>query len=229
MGGEINSHATVIEEHHLKVERTARLYTMGNPSESTRCLVIACHGYGQLAGHFIRKFDCIARPDTVIVAPEGLSRFYWEGLSGDPVASWMTKEDRLSEIHDFSAYLTQVYQQFTAGLPATAQIVLLGFSQGCATQLRWMAREQPRFSDLVLWAGSIPEDIDYVPLRSYLEGKPLHFVYGDTDPFITPGRVKAQQALAGQLPMRYHTHVFKGRHAVDRIALKALFREIRHE
>lgn len=217
----------MIEEHHLEVERTARVYTLGVPSKSTRCLVIACHGYGQLAAHFIRKFDSIARPDTLIVAPEGLSRFYWQGFSGDPVASWMTKAARLSEVRDFSAYLTQVYQRFTAGLPANVQVVLLGFSQGCATQLRWMAQEQPQFSTLVLWAGSIPEDIDYRPVYAYLQGKPLHFVYGDADPFITPERVEAQQALARQLPMPYQTHVFSGRHTVDRSALKLLFDQIR--
>lgn len=200
---------------------------MGQLSAQTNCLVIACHGYGQLAGHFIRKFDVIARPDTIIVAPEGLSRFYWGGLSGNVVASWMTKEDRLAEIADFSAYMTQVYERFTTGLPAKAQIVLLGFSQGCATQLRWMARAKPAFSDLVLWAGSIPEDIDYGPVQSYLDGKPLHFVYGDEDPFITTERVRTQTELSQRLPMKYQVHKFSGSHSVDREALKALFQQIR--
>ncbi|MCR9098642.1 MAG: phospholipase [bacterium] len=217
----------MIEEHHLRVQRTARYFTLGHPSAQTNCLVIACHGYGQLAKHFIKKFDVIARPDTLVVAPEGLSRFYWGGLSGNVVASWMTKEDRLAEIADFSAYLTRLYEHFTSDLPANAKIILLGFSQGCATQLRWMAREKPAFSHLVLWAGSIPEDIDYTPARSCLQDKPLHFVYGVEDPFITPERIAAQQALAAQLPMAYQVHTFEGKHTVEREALRRLFEQIR--
>ncbi|MCI4647702.1 hypothetical protein [Phaeodactylibacter sp.] len=217
----------MIEEHHLSVQRTARYFTLGHCTAQTNCLVIACHGYGQLAKHFIKKFDVIARPDTVVVAPEGLSRFYWGGLSGNVVSSWMTKEDRLAEIADFSAYLTQLHGHFTADLPANAQIILLGFSQGCATQLRWMAREKPAFSHLVLWAGSIPKDIDYTPVRSYLQGKPLHFVHGTEDPFITPERVATQQALAAQLPMEYQVHTFEGKHTVEREALRDLFEQIR--
>lgn len=217
----------MIEEHHLRVQRTARYFTLGQPTPQTNCLVIACHGYGQLAKHFIKKFDVIARPDTLVVAPEGLSRFYWGGLSGNVAASWMTKEDRLAEIADLSAYLTRLYEYFTADLPANAKIILLGFSQGCATQLRWMAREKPAFSHLVLWAGSIPEDIDYTPAWSYLQGKPLHFVYGVEDPFITPERIAAQQAFAAQLPMPYQVHTFEGKHTVEREALRRLFEQIR--
>ncbi|WP_425421563.1 alpha/beta hydrolase [Phaeodactylibacter xiamenensis] len=217
----------MIEEHHLSVQRTARYFTFGQCTEQTNCLVIACHGYGQLAKHFIKKFDVIARPDTLIVAPEGLSRFYWGGLSGNVVSSWMTKEDRLVEIADFSAYLTKLYIHFTADLPDGAQIILLGFSQGCATQLRWIARENPTFSHLILWAGSIPEDIDYGPVRHHFQDKPLHFVYGTEDPFITPERVAAQEALAAQLPMNYRVHTFEGKHTVEREALRGLFEQIR--
>ena len=217
----------MINEHHFSISRTARLFSIGEVSPQTRCLVIACHGYGQLAKHFIRKFDVIARDDTVIVAPEGLSRFYWGGLSGNVVASWMTKEDRLAEIEDFSNYLSQVYDHFTKVLPASSQIVLLGFSQGYATQVRWMVRKNPQFSRLVLWAGSIPEDIDYSQSQSYFYNKPLHFVNGDEDPFLTPERLEQQSALIQKIPKNHRTHVFSGKHVVDRSALATLFEEIR--
>lgn len=217
----------MIQEHHLPVQRTARLYTLGELTGQTRYFVLACHGYGQLAKHFIRKFDAIAREDTLIVAPEGLSRFYWDGLSGNVVASWMTKEDRLVEIADFSAYLKQVYEQFTTGLHEDAKVILLGFSQGCATQIRWLARARPVFSDLILWAGSIPEDIDYRPVQPFLEGKPLHFVYGDNDPFITPERIIQQRKLSEQLSMAYRVHRFSGKHSVEREALRRVFEQIR--
>src|SRR2546422_2073748 len=64
------------QEHHLPVSRTARYYTLGEPGRGTRQLWFVCHGYGQLAGRFIRHFEQLNDGSRVIVAPEGLSRFY---------------------------------------------------------------------------------------------------------------------------------------------------------
>lgn len=212
-------------EHHFTVQRRARVYTLGQINQQTRYCCIACHGYGQLAGHFIRKFDRIAREDTFIVAPEGLSRFYWGGLAGDVKASWMTKEDRLNEIADFSDYLTQLYDYYLTQLPAGTSIILFGFSQGVATQLRWMMREFPKFDHLVLWAGTIPEDIDYRPKLDYFRDKRLHFVYGTADQFLTEDRLQTYRLELAKTGLSFEEHTFEGRHQVDRSALSLLFEE----
>lgn len=212
-------------EHHFTVKRRARVYTLGNISEHIRYCCIACHGYGQLAGHFIRKFDQVAREDTLVVAPEGLSRFYWGGLAGEVKASWMTKEDRLNEIADFSDYLSQMYNFYLPQLPSNTEIILFGFSQGVATQLRWMTRAFPDFHHLILWAGTIPEDIDYQPVLDYFEGKPLHFVYGTEDQFLSPERIKAYRRGIAKTGLRLQERTFAGRHQVDRGVLLKLFRE----
>ena len=39
---------------------------------------LVLHGYSQLAGGFLRWFEPAARPGRLIVAPEGLSRAYFE-------------------------------------------------------------------------------------------------------------------------------------------------------
>jgi len=64
-----------VEERHLRVERTARYYRLGGGG-GVRQLWVACHGYRQLAGHFLRRFEALDDPSRLIVAPEGLSRFY---------------------------------------------------------------------------------------------------------------------------------------------------------
>ena len=211
------------DEHHFTVQRRARVYTLGTAGPTTRYCCIACHGYGQLAGHFIRKFDVVAREDTLVVAPEGLSRFYWGGLSGDVKASWMTKEDRLNEIADFSDYLSQVYQHYRAQLPEDTVFILLGFSQGVATQMRWIMRAFPEFQHLILWAGTVPEDIDYQPALDYFRDKRLHFVYGTQDQFLTEARLQAYQAQVGETGLTFETSTFEGRHKVDREVLFDLF------
>ncbi len=210
----------MIDSHRISVQRTAHYYTIGTPGEAIQYCWFVCHGYGQLAQNFIRKFDAIAAPDTLIVAPEGLSRFYTKGLTGDVGASWMTKEDRLDEIEDYTHYLNTLYNQFAAQLGAHTRFVLLGFSQGCATQLRWIVKMLPAFHSLVLWAGTIPEDLDYLPHQSYFANKKCHFVYGTNDPFITSEWLQKQEDLIKSQGLHFEVTTFEGVHTVDRTALK---------
>ncbi len=96
-----------MDAHHLPVGRTARYYTLGPIGAATRQVWFACHGYGQLAERFLQRFEPLDDGAHLIVAPEGLSRFY---LSDNPRerrvgATWMTREDRLNEIADYVRYL----------------------------------------------------------------------------------------------------------------------------
>ncbi len=143
-------------EHHIKVPRTLRYYTRGEVAESTPLLTVL-HGYGQHPGFFIRKVEGLVLDGWAVLAPEGLHRFYLEGSSGRVGASWMTKEDRLNDIDDHVAYLNQLLA--TAPLSMAKHRVLLGFSQGAATAVRYMCAAEHRFDRLILWAGRFPPDV----------------------------------------------------------------------
>ena len=210
----------MITEHTRKVARTARYYTIGEANKNTQYFWICCHGYGQLAKHFIRKFDAVAREDTFILAPEGLSRFYWGGVDGNVVASWMTREARLDEIEDYTNYLEGLYQHFTAKMSDEVKIILFGFSQGCATQVRWICNRLPAFDKLVLWAGTVPDDIDYKPFLNYFNDKDIHFVLGRQDEYLTPQRLEAYQRLVDSTGLHWQEHFFDGKHVVEREVLK---------
>lgn len=211
-----------MESHTLKVSRTAHYYTIGTPGKHIRYCWITCHGYGQLAKYFIRKFDVIAKEDTLIIAPEALSRFYTEGLTGKVGASWMTKEDRLHEIEDYTHYLSTLYQQFIPQLSEDVKIILLGFSQGCATQLRWIMQAFQKFQHLILWAGLVPEDLDYLTHQAYFTDKKLHFIYGTNDPFLTSERLQQHQQLIENQKLIVEISTFEGAHTVDREALRQM-------
>ena len=213
----------------MRVDRTAHYYTLGRPGPHINYCWIACHGYGQLASRFIRKFDVVAARDTLILAPEGLSRFYWNGFTGDVVASWMTRADRLDEIEDYSNYLQTLYEQFIPRLAPDARVVLFGFSQGVATQVRWMMRRFPAFDHLVAWAGTVPEDLDYQPHLDYFQQRRLHFVYGTEDQFLTPERRRWHAAMLREKELPFAMRTFAGRHVVDRAALRELADVIRNE
>src|SRR5688500_13922507 len=205
-----------MQEHHLSVERTARYYTLGS-LDGPRDVWFVCHGYGQLAARFLERFRPIERADRLIVAPEGLSRFY---LTDSPAerrvgASWMTREDRLSEIADYIGYLDAVYDVV---VPPTATVTVIGFSQGSATACRWVGIKSRRFDRLLVWGGEIPPDVD--PAR--LAGTRLTLVYGDRDEYFTPKIVTATEERLRNGPVEYELVPFQGGHEIDEATLRTL-------
>ena len=81
-------------EHNIKVERTARFYTLGELNEQTKSIWFVVHGYGQLSQYFIKKFNQIVDNETFIVAPEAPARFYLDANYSRVGASWTTRELR---------------------------------------------------------------------------------------------------------------------------------------
>ncbi len=211
-------------EHHLSVARTARYYQLGTLSARTRRVWLVCHGYGQLAAYFIRHFAFLAEADpaTVIIAPEGLSRFYLSGSSGRVGASWMTRDDRLHEIDDHLGFLNQLADTVLAACPATVAVTVLGFSQGTATVGRWLAQARFRPARLILWAGGFPEDLAPHAARQLLTGLPTTVVAGDADEYVSAARLaqllQQLQAL-GAAPQLVQ---FAGQHTLNRAVLEAL-------
>lgn len=176
-----------IREHHIPVSRTARYCTTGGTGAPVREVWFVCHGYAQMAARFIRHFEPVAGAHRLIVAPEALSRFYVErpGQSHAHVpvgASWMTREDRLSEIDDYVEYLDALYAAVFQEVPrAGATVLVLGFSQGVATAMRWLSRGSLHAERLVLWGGLPPADLDYAAAAPVLRELELTFVVGDRD------------------------------------------------
>ena len=215
--------------HSITIPRTAHYYTLGQATSNTKYWWIACHGYGQLAKRFIKKFEGMVDDQTFILAPEGLSRFYWPGLGGEPASSWMTREDRLDEIADYSNYLQTLYDKYAAVLPNDVTIILMGFSQGVATHFRWMMRAFPKYHHVIIWGGMIPEDLDYLPVQHYFQDKSLHFIYGTEDQFLTEARLKAHQELIEKNQLELRVQTFQGKHLVDRKVLEALYAQLRSD
>ena len=211
-------------EHHLTVTRSARYYQLGELSVRTRRVWFVCHGYGQLAAYFVRHFAFLveADPTIVVIAPEGLSRFYLNGTGGRVGASWMTRDDRLPEIADHIGFLDQLADKVLAGCPAEVEVTVLGFSQGTATVSRWLAQARFRPAQLILWAGGFPEDLDPVEARRLLETLPLAVVIGTDDEYITPSQMAQQQHQLQQLGATPILISFTGKHELNREVLTKL-------
>lgn len=206
-----------MQAHHLSVPRTAHYYTLGSPPgpHTTECWIVL-HGYGQLAKYFLRRFDTIADEHTCVVAPEALSRFYTDPEGTRVGASWMTKEQRLADIEDNMAYLDALYDGLKKDLPPHCRIILMAFSQGCATMMRWVLRRQPPLAGLVIYAGSIPDDQPYAQHHEYLCSFPIHVVYGDADEYLHAEQLAAWRAMLDGLDIPFKYFVFEGAHVVSK-------------
>jgi predicted esterase len=204
-------------EHHLEVTKTARYWTLGDPSRA-REIWFVLHGYKQLARRFLRRFETIATDERLIVAPEALSRFYASAEPGrhGPAsivgASWMTKEDRLVEIDDYVTYLDHL-----AGvvLEAPLPVTVLGFSQGVATATRWVTKGAVSADHLVLWAGFAPHDLDLERAAQVFSRTDLVLVRGDEDPGFTPDLAQSERVALEGAGIRYRTITYSGGHEID--------------
>ncbi len=218
-----------MQHHKLKVLKTAHYYTHGQPTEGVKYFWFVAHGYGQLADHVIRKFEGFDTNEHFVVAHEGLNRFYWQFQTNKVGASWMTKNDRLDEIEDYTNFLRLIFDDCINQLPKDVKVILFGFSQGCATQVRWLLRGCPRFDHLVLWGGVLPEDLDYQPFKDYFSNKKLHFIVGNDDEFINQKAIDWHLDFAKQQNLDMDFTLFEGKHEILVPILETLFKRISRE
>ena len=185
------------------------------------------HGYGQLARRFLRRFSSLVGDGRLIVAPEALNRYYFETSPGVHArdagigGTWMTREDRDTEIADYIAYLDQLYQFVIGGMQRVpARVVVLGFSQGAATAARWVAACKPAVSDVVLWGGSVPPEIQR---GGEAFGKAnLTLVFGSADRQTPPEWIEKETAALSATGMTPEIVLFDGGHEIAAEPLQRL-------
>ncbi len=215
---------SAMQEHRLSVPRTARYYTLGRPAPALGEAWFVCHGYGQLAGRFLRHFAPLDDGRRLVVAPEGLSRFYLDAAGRDKVgASWMTREDRLAEIADYVQYLDAVRADALRGAtPGDPRSVLLGFSQGASTVCRWAVMGKVRVERLVVWGGEVPPDLDPAAAAGRLRGVRVFLVFGRGDELFPPKAIAALEARLREPGIAFERIDYDGGHEIDAAILKQI-------
>ncbi|MEP6589798.1 MAG: esterase [Gemmatimonadota bacterium] len=207
--------------HSLVVERHARVGIVGDLATATEAWLIL-HGYGMLAQGILHWFRAAERPGRVLLAPEGLSRFYVEERGVRRVgASWMTREDRDNELADQQAYLDRVVLGLLGEIP---RLEIHGFSQGVAAGVRWLVRRERSVARMVCWGGTVPQEIQPSEVAAALAGEPLHYVVGDRDKWVAPDAVLADAERMREGGCLAEVHHFVGGHRVDDGVLRSLER-----
>ncbi len=202
---------------------TARYYKLGRIDESTRDIWFVLHGYGQLANYFLKKFDCISGNPICVIAPEGLSRFYLNGFYGKTGATWMTKEERQTDIANYLRYLTAVYDNELSGINRdNIRLTILGFSQGAATASRWAISNSVGLNRLILWAGIFPPDLDINADPDIFKNIEVLQVYGRNDEYLNNDVIVEQKTISRKLNVDPKTIIYDGGHDIDADTLLSL-------
>ncbi len=216
-----------IRPYHIPVVKTARYCTLGGEDPPVGELWYVCHGYGQLAYYFLKWFEPLESRKRLIVAPEGMNRFYLKGTSGRVGASWMTKEDRSTDIQDYVTYLDGLDQKLSENFESTPQKVVFGFSQGTATVGRWVGLGEVDPDVLVLWAGVMPHDLDLQVNRDKMRNMKVFMLYGDDDPYREEAMIQEHRQLFEENGISCRFIEFEGGHKVEAAPLQELASEIR--
>jgi predicted esterase len=215
--------------HHLRVQRTARYFTLGGSNAAPRTIWFVIHGYGQLAGDFVRYFADLANDETLIVAPEALNRFYLVSPDKIPArdrpvgATWMTREDRDSEIADYVEYLDALYDDVVGEAPRTdLHVNVIGFSQGSATATRWITHGRAPVHRLILWGGLMPPETTLAHGPAALRHVPVTFVLGSRDQYVNDTMLSAEEARLDAAKIPHDSIRFDGGHAINRVVFAQL-------
>ena len=213
-----------MQEHTLKVKRTARYYTLGELNENTKSIWFVVHGYGQLSQYFIKKFTQIADSQTFIVAPEAVSKFYLDAQYSRVGASWTTKEMRESEKIENNDYLNSVYDKVLKGIDLSGiEVNILGFSQGCATVGRWVGDGHIKCNRLLFWAGFFSNGIKEVIEPKMLKNIETFYIYGDKDEYLIAYPEISANFRAGMIAdINPKIISFEGKHTIDEPTLKMI-------
>lgn len=209
-------------EQKLVITSTARYFTHGNPQAKN--LIVALHGYGQLASYFIQKFEFLDPEKYFVIAPEGLHRFYLNGTSGRVGASWMTKESREDDIANYLHYLDTLLKDVCSKNQYTKKH-LIGFSQGGATASRLIGSGLQNFDTFLLWAAVFPPDMKLENLGKFSDCK-NYLIIGNEDPYYSVEVIVHEQEKLKEIGMKFEVIRFHGKHTIHAETLKKILDEI---
>ena len=207
-------------ERKIVVQRTARYFEAGGAPDGVRELWYVLHGYAELAADVMADVAFLGTPARRIVVPEGLSRFYRRGSSGEIGASWMTREARADEVADYVAYLDALHAAQVAEVGGAAEVTVLGFSQGTATACRWAALGSVAPARVVVWGGALPPDLDVRERLERVRGR--EHVVGERDAYVTQKEIDAERTRVEGLGLPFRLRTFVGGHRLDAATLRVL-------
>ena len=213
----------MFNKHSISFEFSSSYITYNKLTDTTENIWIVFHGYGQLSKYFIRRFDVLDSEKNYIIAPQGLSKFYVDEDYKNVGASWLTKEDRGSDLLNQQKYLIKLMDELKLKIDfSKIKINFFGFSQGVSALTRLLMNYNMKVNNVIIWAGWVPDEFFNIN-KDVLKDTNLFFVVGNKDKYynnpIIKGYLKKFKKI---LNKEIDYSVFDGGHIVDRKVLKKI-------
>ena len=213
----------MFNKHHISFEFSSSYITYNKLTDKTENIWIVFHGYGQLSKYFIRRFDVLEGDKNYIIAPQGLSKFYVDEDFKNVGASWLTKEDKESDLLNQQKYLIKLMDELKSKIDfSKIKINLFGFSQGVSAFTRLLINYNMKIDNIIIWAGWVPDEFFNIN-KNVLKDTNLFFVVGNKDKYYNNPIIKGYiEKFKKTLNKEIDYFVFDGGHIVDRKVLKKI-------
>ena len=213
----------MFNKHNISFEFSSSYITCNKLTDNTENIWIVFHGYGQLSKYFIRRFDVLDGDKNYIIAPQGLSKFYVDEDYKNVGASWLTKEDRESDLLNQQKYLIKLMDELKLKIDfSKIKINLFGFSQGVSALTRLLMNYNMKVNNIIIWAGWVPDEFFNIN-KDVLKDTNLFFVVGNKDKYYNNPIIKGYlKKFKNILNKEIDYFVFNGGHIVDRKVLKKI-------
>ena len=173
----------MFNKHSISFEFSSSYITYNQLTDNTENIWIVFHGYGQLSKYFIRRFDVLDSDKNYIIAPQGLSKFYVDEDYKNVGASWLTKEDRGSDLLNQQKYLIKLMDELKLKIDfSKIKINFFGFSQGVSALTRLLMNYNMKVNNIIIWAGWVPDEFFNIN-KDILKNTNLFFVVGNEDKY----------------------------------------------
>ena len=213
----------MFNKHNISFEFSSSYITYNKLTDNTENIWIVFHGYGQLSKYFIRRFDVLDGDKNYIIAPQGLSKFYVDEDYKNVGASWLTKEDRGSDLLNQQKYLIKLMDELKLKIDfSKIKVNLFGFSQGVSALTRLLMNYNMKVNNIIIWAGWVPDEFFNIN-KDVLKDTNLFFVVGNKDKYYNNLIIKGYiEKFKNTLNKEIDYFVFNGGHIVDRKVLKKI-------
>ncbi|MEL6255702.1 MAG: hypothetical protein AAFR87_27100 [Bacteroidota bacterium] len=209
-------------EKVLSFQIEAPYYTQGEINENTKEIWIICHGYGQMARYFLRRFDVLDSETHFLIAPQGLDRFYFDNFT-KLGASWTTRELRDTHVSNQQTYLNAMYEAELAHLDLSKYTLrIMGFSQGVSVITRWAVQRKVPFDHMIMWAGGFPPNLTADKWAFRKPNSKVSVLVGSEDPFLKKEKLEQEKEVVKSVFPDYEFVMFEGGHQVLRTVLQDL-------
>lgn len=180
-----------IKENEVVYQACTTYSTLNSLGPETKTVWIVFHGIGYLSRYFLKYFKALPAKENYVIAPQAPSKYYLNDTYTHVGASWLTKENTISELKNVLNYLDQILEQESP--INNYQVNVLGFSQGVSVALRWVCHSRLKCDKLILYAGGIPNELKPEDTAFLMTDTEISLVFGKQDAFLTVERMVAEE------------------------------------